>query len=178
MTRKLPQLNTLNPYESTLPFKNGHIDTIIPALFRKNHHVKYERFRIITRDDDFLDLDFSINKNKKNSKLIILSHGLESSSNANYIKGMIKLFEKNDFDALAWNCRGCSGETNLKEFYYHSGFTQDLDEVINYAQNIDQYSEIYLIGFSMGGNLTLKYLGEKSKHISSKIKRACVFSTP
>jgi len=150
---------------------NNHIETIYPALFRVVNNVNSNRERINTNDGDFLDLDWSLAGSKK---LIIISHGLEGNSQKAYILGMIKAVNHLGKDALAWNYRGCSGEMNLTDRFYHSGATDDLDLVINHALN-KGYEQIQLIGFSLGGNLTLKYLGEGHKN---KIESAVVFSVP
>ncbi|HEX6223289.1 MAG TPA: alpha/beta fold hydrolase, partial [Chryseolinea sp.] len=105
----------------------------------------------------------------------IISHGLEGNSSRAYMKGMAKAFADKGFDVLAWNFRGCSNEMNRQLRFYHSGATDDLDFVVSHAQR-NGYTEIYLIGFSLGGNLTLKYLGEKN--CASYIRKAIVFSTP
>ena len=85
------------------------------------------------------------------------------------------LFE-NGFDVLAWNFRGCSAEMNRQLRFYHSGATDDLDTVIRHAVHNRGYQEVFLVGFSLGGNITLKYLGEGAPHDS--IKKAVVFSVP
>jgi predicted alpha/beta-fold hydrolase len=66
------------------------------------------------------------------------------------------------WDVLVWDFRGCSQETNRLPRLYHSGETGDLGAVIDFAAT--RYSRIALVGFSLGGNLTLKYLGESSPH--------------
>ncbi|TDQ18531.1 hypothetical protein DFQ04_0333 [Algoriphagus boseongensis] len=151
---------------------NGHLETIYPALFRKVDFQKPERERISTPDGDFLDLDWY--KNHK-PKLVLISHGLEGNSSRPYIMGMVREFVQNGFDALAWNYRGCGDELNNKPIFYHSGATYDLDTVISHA--LKSYEEIYLVGFSLGGNLTLKYLGEK-KNSLPQIKKAVAISVP
>ena len=158
---------------------SGHLQTIYPALFRKINGVFYQRERIITPDNDFLDLDWSISerKSEKNKKLVILSHGLEGNSTRQYILGMVSLLNKNGYDCLAWNYRSCSGEMNATSRFYHSGATEDLELVISHAVK-NGYTEIDLMGFSLGGNLTLKYLGEAAESIHSNIKKAIVFSVP
>jgi uncharacterized protein len=150
---------------------SGHVETIYPALFR-TIDLPYERERIPTPDGDFLDLDWIKNNSKK---LVIISHGLEGNSSRAYMKGMAKAFAEKGFDVIAWNFRGCSDEMNKMLRFYHSGATDDLDSVVSHAQR-NGYAEIYLIGFSLGGNLTLKYLGERNS--SPKIRKAVVFSTP
>jgi predicted alpha/beta-fold hydrolase len=154
---------------------NGHLETLIPYLFRPTKKQFYERERIDTPDNDFLDLDWVRNGHKS---LVIISHGLESSSHAKYVQGTADHLRKNGFDILAWNYRGCSGELNRTIKYYHSGASYDLSTVVGHVLESTNYQAIYLVGFSLGGNLTLKYLGEESKRLNKKIKAACVFSTP
>lgn len=151
---------------------SAHLETIYPALLRKVKGVDYERERIPTPDNDFLDLDWL---RRGTSRLVIISHGLEGNTSRAYMKGMAHAFHANGFDVLTWNFRGCSGEVNKQLRFYHSGATDDLDCVVEYASH-SGYNEIYLIGFSLGGNMTLKYLGEKDPR--SEIKKAAVFSVP
>ena len=108
--------------------------------------------------------------------MVIISHGLEGNSGRPYIKGMAKALHDNGFDVLAWNFRGCSDEMNLQLRFYHSGATDDLDTVINHVIQNKGYKKIFLVGFSLGGNLTLKYLGERVA--GDAIKKAVVFSVP
>ena len=152
-----------------------HAQTIIPALFRKVTGITYLRERITTEDDDFLDVDWSTVDSKK---LIIFSHGLEGSSHQPYILGMVKEFNARGWDALAWNFRSCGGELNHSIRFYHGGSKGDLKAVVGHACKTKRYKQICLIGFSLGGNITLKYLGDHSADIPKQIKRACVFSVP
>lgn len=154
---------------------NGHLQTILPNLRRKVDGVLYQRERINTWDDDFLDLDWST---KKSKTLVILSHGLAGSSDAAYIKGFVRLINQNGWDALAWNYRGCSGEPNKHIYSFHAGKTDDLAWVIKHAHQTGRYDEIHLVGISMGGNITLKLLGEWGEKIPYPIKKAIAISTP
>src|SRR5688500_3344404 len=88
---------------------NGHLQTIIPGLFRKVKNITYTREEIETPDQDFLHLDW---RKKGSDTLAILSHGLEGDAARPYIKGMVKTLNKAGFDALAWNFRSCSGQPN------------------------------------------------------------------
>lgn len=159
-------------YKAPFPFKNGHLCTMFPALFRKPKLIKdYRRERIETSDNDFLDLDWMDNKKKR---VVIISHGLEGHTDRQYIIGMANQFYLAGFDVLAWSYRGCSEEINRKLQMYHSGATYDLDEVVQHVESIG-IQEIYLVGFSLGGNLTLKYLGEYNR---LSIKAGVAFSVP
>ena len=179
--------NKMQPYKPPFFQPTPHLQTIIPSIFRKLKGIKYQRERIKTPDNDFLDLDWCFTTNldidgpnlkseiANPKSLVILSHGLEGDTNRQYIKGMAKIFSENGYDVLAWNFRGCGQELNNQSIFYHSGATYDLDLVVNHAIK-KGYNRINLIGFSLGGNLTLKYLGEKS--IAKEIKKAVVFSVP
>ncbi len=154
---------------------NGHLQTIIPSLFRQVAGVLYERERLITPDDDFIDIDWS---RVGSNELIILSHGLEGDSGRPYIQGMVKAFNNRGIDALAWNYRSCSGEPNKLLRSYHLGASDDLDLVVRHALDTGSYDKVYLVGFSAGGNISLKYLGEAPGQVPSEVKRAVVFSVP
>ena len=150
---------------------NKHLETIYPALFRNVNVNGFRRERIATPDDDFLDLDW-LEHPAPTDKLVIISHGLEGNSQRAYIKGMAKAFFDEKYDVVAWNYRGCGDEMNKQLRFYHSGATDDLDVVVKHASS--RYRSIYLVGFSLGGNITLKYLGEKERNI----KGAVAFSVP
>src|SRR5690606_17940437 len=124
----------------------------------------------------FLDLDWSYSS-QKSDKLIIILHGLEGNGQRPYMTGTAKLFNTNGFDAVCVNFRGCSGEDNVKYRSYHSGATDDLEAVINHIINTKTYNEIYIKGFSLGGNLALKYLGERDT-IPHQIKAGIAVSVP
>ena len=162
-------------YKPPFLLKNGHLQSIYPSFSRKLDTSFYERERITTPDDDFLDLDWSCIGSKQ---LAIISHGLEGNSFRPYVVGMVNAINKHGWDALAWNFRSCSQETNRKLRFYHNGTTDDLEFIINHATNTGRYESIALIGFSMGGNLSLVYLGQKGANINQIIKKAVVFSVP
>lgn len=160
-----------NPYF----IKHGHLETILPSLFREIEGINYKRERIDTPDDDFLDLDWLKNGN---NKLLILSHGLEGSSDRHYVKSCAKYFHERGWDILAWNFRTCSGEMNRQLRMYHHGVTDDLESVILHALQTNSYEHTALCGFSMGGSTTLKYLGEQGSKAIDQISAAAVFSVP
>jgi predicted alpha/beta-fold hydrolase len=133
--------------------------------------------RIPTPDGDFLDLDWSEVGAGGAGRLVILSHGLEGSSDRAYVRGMVRAFNRHGWDALAWNYRGCSGEPNRLFRSYHSGATEDLDAVLQHALTRG-HAAVGLVGFSLGGNLTLKYLGERGDAVDARVAGAVAFSVP
>lgn len=153
---------------------HAHLETIVPSVFFKVDNVRYTRERLELSDGDFLDLDWV---KSGQPRLIILSHGLEGSSDRHYMKRPARFFSEREWDVLAWNCRGCSGEVNRLPQTYHHGFIDDLAAVVEHALVLG-YSEVVLMGFSMGGNFTLKYLGVKGRALDSRIKAAVTYSVP
>ncbi|MBU2995710.1 alpha/beta fold hydrolase [Cellulophaga baltica] len=166
----------LSDYNPPFLFKNGHISTIYSGVIRKVDGLIQKRERIILPDNDFLDLDWSYTDQKSN-KVAIVIHGLEGSAQRPYITGIAKQFVANNYNVCAVNLRSCSGEPNLLFKSYHSGATGDLNAVIQNILQKKEYSELYLNGFSLGGNLILKYLGEK-RMIPKEIKAAVAISVP
>lgn len=169
----MPLITTDN-YQPPRYLWNSHAETIVPSLFRQVKGVQYQRERLELADGDFLDLDWV---NGGNPKLVILSHGLEGSSDRHYCKGAAKYFSERGWDALAWNCRGCSGESNRLPRFYHHGTTDDLEAVVKHAIGRG-YTLISLIGFSLGGSLTIKYLGENSGRLPAAVRAGATFSVP
>jgi predicted alpha/beta-fold hydrolase len=153
---------------------NGHLETILPFLFRRVT-VAYRRQRIELPDGDFIDLD---RVGSGNSKLLVLFHGLEGSSQSQYIKGFAKYFSARGYDVCVVNFRSCSGEINRLLTSYHSGSTADIHEALQLLTADRAYEACYLCGFSLGGNVLLKYLGDGQYTPPSAVKAAAAFSVP
>lgn len=163
-------------YDPPFFFKNGHFSTIYSGMVRRVNGLVQKRERLILEDGDFLDLDWSF-ATRPTNKVAILLHGLEGNAQRPYITGSAKQFNNNGMDVCAINYRGCSGETNKLFRSYHSGDTQDLDAVIQFLLQKKNYDHIYLKGFSLGGNVVLKYLGEGNR-IPKEIRAAIAVSVP
>lgn len=126
-----------------------------------------------TSDKDFFDVDLI---KRGNNKIAVLCHGLEGSSKSQYILGTASLLQDHGFDIAAMNYRGCSGEINRQVQTYHSGATADL-HLLTQALALS-YHEIMLVGYSLGGNLVLKYSCDLHYSIDEKIKRIVAISVP
>lgn len=162
-------------YRPPLLFRNTYVNTIYPSLARQVSDLHYTRERIDTPDGDFLDLDWAC---RGSDRLVIVLHGLESSAERGYVKGMVRRFYLEGWDGLGMNFRGCSGEMNRRLRTYHIGETSDLDWVLQHVLSQNRYCEIVLIGFSLGGNVVMKYLGEKGNQLYSEIKKGIAVSVP
>jgi predicted alpha/beta-fold hydrolase len=157
-------------------FKNAHFCTIYSAKLRPVPKLVQERERLELPDGDFIDLDWS-HAATDSQKVAVLLHGLEGNAQRVYMKGQGKTLVAAGWDVVAMNHRGCSGEENLLYPSYNSGRTEDLASLVNFLLEKDQYSEIVLVGFSLGGNLVLKYLGEE-QNLPKEIKKGIAISSP
>lgn len=167
--------NLSSPYRAFGIFRNPHVQTIFANIARFPTKVPYRRERLTLPDGDFVDLDWSENGN---SELLITLHGLEGSSDRPYIRGVSRYAQLCGLDVLGFNFRGCSGEPNVLLRSYHSGETNDLRQVLAHVKELDRYSKIHLVGFSLGGNVVLKFAGEEGSEIDPIIGKIVSISAP
>lgn len=161
-------------YKPPLLLRNAHANTIVSSLGRSVESAPYERKRLELSDGDFLDLDFSV---QGSNTVVLALHGLEGSSDRPYMLGMLNQARQMGWDGVAMNHRGCSGEDNRLLQSYHSGKSDDLAEVIEYLGTMD-YTSILVVGFSLGGNIVLKYMGENGASVPEKVHGAAAVSVP
>lgn len=155
--------------------RNPHLQMIAANQVRRVVGVAYERERLETPDGDFLDVDWSC---VGRPRAAVICHGLEGHSRRPYVLGMARALNRAGWDVCAVNYRGCSGEPNRKPFFYHSGMTEDLETVVRHVTGSAGYAVVALVGFSLGGNLVLKYLGERGRDLPKPIRAAVAFSVP
>ncbi|MEJ5349545.1 MAG: alpha/beta fold hydrolase [Desulfosoma sp.] len=156
-------------------FRNPHVQMIVVNGLRFVRGVTYRRERLNTPDGDFIDLDWSCRGFRR---VAVIVHGLEGHSRRPYVLGMVRAVQEAGWDACAVNLRGCSGEPNRKPWFYHSGMTEDLETIVEHMARSDRYDAVSLVGFSLGGNLILKYLGEQGLKLPPFIRAAVTFSVP
>jgi predicted alpha/beta-fold hydrolase len=160
---------------TAFPFSSGHVQTLFPFVFRRRARVPYERRRLETSDGDFVDLDWSCTGS---DRLALILHGLEGNSRSTYVLGMARAARHHGLDVLAMNHRSCGGELNRKPTMYHSGWTRDLHEVLLMVESLGRYRSVDLVGFSLGANVILKYLGEDPAQVPDIVRRAVAVSVP
>lgn len=139
-----------------------HLQTLWPALFRIPPRPPRTRERLSTPDGDFIDLDWC---GRGLAPIVMLLHGLSGSSRSSYIRGMQDALWKRGLRSVALNFRGCSGQPNLTARCYHSGDTEDLDHVYRHLRLREPATPLAAVGYSLGGNVLLKWLGEQGRRI-------------
>ncbi|MCI8208520.1 alpha/beta hydrolase [Pseudomonas sp. S25] len=154
---------------------NPHLQTLWGPLWRKKTLIERQRERIWLADGDFLDLDW-FGPHELNTPLVLVLHGLTGSSNSPYVVGLQQAIVQEGWASVALNWRGCSGEPNLLSRSYHSGASEDLASVIAHLRAKRPLAPLYAVGYSLGGNVLLKYLGESG--VNSALQGAVAVSVP
>ncbi|MFT5452367.1 MAG: putative alpha/beta-fold hydrolase [Enterobacterales bacterium] len=157
--------------------KNTHLQTIWSSQYRNIVKPKTSHQRIELADGDFIDIEWlEPQLSALNTPILLLLHGLEGSIDSSYIQGLLKVSQTEPWNTVVMHFRGCGKETNRLPRSYHSGETEDLQEVLETIKSAHPDSKIMVAGFSLGGNVLLKYLGEKKD--ASLINYAAAISVP
>lgn len=157
-----------------------HAQTIGGRLFRRAAPPPFGRERIETPDGDFIDLDFppAPPGAGETTPLVLLLHGLEGSARRGYAINVYRALAAHGIRAVGLNFRSCSGEINRTARFYHSGDTDDIRHVIAWLRTHYPAARLGIIGFSLGGNALLKYLGEEGEAAHELVRCAVAVSVP
>lgn len=161
-------------YQPARWLPDPNLMTIFGPLLRPGPRLPLRRERWELPDGDFVDVDRL--PGPPRSPLLVALHGLEGSSSAHYIRGLLSQASRRGWRGLALNFRGCSGDMNRLVRSYHSGETGDLDELIRRVQ--PEADRIVLTGCSLGGNVLVKWLGEKGDSLPPQLRAAAALSVP
>ncbi len=148
---------TKSAFKSAWWLPHAHLQTLWPRNSSRGIGLQRRRERVQTADGDFLDLDWY---GPNNGPLVILLHGLSGSSASAYILGLQDAINKLGWRSVALNFRGCSGSPNQKARSYHSGETEDIHFLCQLLRKREPRTPLMAVGFSLGGNVLLKWLGE------------------
>ena len=150
-----------------------HLQTLFPSLFRKRVIPRLTRQRLELPDGDFLDIDWTI---ETGGMRVLVLHGLEGSLESHYAGALLSRLSQQGYRAGLLYFRGRSGEINRLPRSYHSGDTADLGHVIHMLRTVQPAGKIAVIGFSLGGNVLLKWLGEQG--CAAPVLTAIAISVP
>jgi predicted alpha/beta-fold hydrolase len=186
MTMAIPPLkdSAFNPeaapeFRPAWWLRGSHRQTVWRRLFDSAPPPLYRRERFETSDGDFVDLDWLESKDRSGERpLVIVLHGLEGSSQSPYVPGLLREASRRGWDGVAMNFRSCSGELNRLPRFYHSGETEDLNEVVSSLIARWPGRPIGLVGYSLGGNVLLKWLGERGEKAPESLRAAVAVSVP
>ncbi|MEO5589631.1 MAG: hydrolase [Gemmatimonadaceae bacterium] len=166
-----------NSYSPAWWLRGAHAQTLWGKFFRQKrryHETRVER--VETPDGDFLDLHHL--DAPPGAPILLLLHGLEGSVRSHYIQGLLGEASRRGWRATALTFRSCGGELNRAPRFYHSGETGDIAFVIDYLLASFPSSSIVAAGSSLGGNVLLKYLGERGTTVLPALAGAVAISVP
>jgi predicted alpha/beta-fold hydrolase len=166
------------PFRPAAWLPGAHAQTIAGRFLRRGAGVEYRRERMETEDGDFVDLDFAavpgVAAPPRDAPLAVVVHGLEGSSRSTYVLETCRALWEVGIRSVALNFRSCSGEPNRAARFYHAGDTADLAHVLDRLRG--RAPAFGAVGFSLGGNVLLKYLGERGGE--SAVRAAAAVSVP
>jgi len=168
-------LSKIKPFKPAIGLRDAHSQTLFPALFRKLDDLDYDIETFELSDGDFVEC-YWYNKEAKDAPIVILFHGLEGSYLSPYLKGIMKALKNSGYRAVLMHFRGCATKENRLARCYHSGETNDTKEFISHLKDRFNDISIFAIGYSIGGNMLLKLLGEYGN--KSPLKGAVSVSAP
>jgi hypothetical protein len=151
----------------------AHLQTIYPGLSRRRLRPELQRERVELPDGDFIDLDWT---QQSPGPIVLVLHGLEGSLESHYTGGILTALAAQGYRAVLMYFRGCSGEPNRLPRSYHSGETGDLHTIIEHIRLRHPATPVAVIGYSLGGNVLLKWLGEQGE--KAPVKTAVAVSVP
>ena len=164
------------PFRPPWWLRNNHLQTLWANRARRVKPPPLRLETIDAPDGDFLRLHF--NEGDPEKPLVLLLHGLEGSVQSRYILGVYHEFIPIEWNIVTLEHRSCGGKMNRALRLYHSGATEDLDFVVDHLCERFPTRPIYIAGFSLGGNVTAKWLGQKGASVPENVKGAAVISAP
>jgi predicted alpha/beta-fold hydrolase len=150
-----------------------HLQTLWPVLCRRQPRPHLRRERLELFDGDFLDLDWT---QQDRGPIVLILHGLEGSSDSGYARGLLHAVAARGWRGVVLHFRGCSGEPNRLAPSYNAGHTSDLACVIDWLRHREPVTPLACVGYSLGGNVLLKWLGETGT--TAPIQAAVAVSVP
>lgn len=164
------------PYRPAWFVPGRHLRTLWGKFVRRRPRIPVAIEQWPTPDDDVVSVH-RLN-GPAGGPMLVLLHGLEGSPNSHYARGMLARARALGWSATALVFRTCGGEMNRTRRFYHSGETTDLDFVIRRLTSEDPDTPIVLAGFSLGGNVMLKWLGERGTAVPPTVRAAAAVSVP
>ena len=170
--------NNSKSFQPAVGLRDGHAQTLYPALFRKLPDLEMEIETFELSDGDFVDCYWyqKPQRGEEHKPIVILFHGLEGSHKSQYIRGMMLKLSSEGYSSVLMHFRGCSGRENRLARCYHSGETEDARAWISKLNENYPNNTLYAIGYSLGGNMLLKLLGESTEQLP--LKAAISISAP
>jgi predicted alpha/beta-fold hydrolase len=168
----LPDASDFGPHPL---LKNGHAMTIAAAFVPRRFDIPPAEERLFQVDPDSRILGHCHWQpgKRKDAPVIVIVHGLEGSSDSNYVHGIAEKAFHRGFHAVRLNQRNCGGTEALTPTLYNSGMSADYRVVFEELSTLDGFQQIFFAGYSMGGNLVTKMAGEFGAAVPPALRGVC-----
>jgi len=169
-----------NTYTPAWWVPGAHLQTLWGKLVRRAPRVETRAERWTTPDADTLEIRrlAASGEAAATAPRLLILHGLEGTIRSHYILGLLDQARRRGWTADVLIFRGCNGELPRARRFYHSGETSDLDFVVERLTQTDPDRPLVLAGVSLGGNVLLKWLGERGDDLPSQVRAAAAVSVP
>lgn len=159
----------------------AHLQTAVPFVIGAPPMLAYRRERWETTphgrpDGDFIDVDRIDGEDGK--PVLLLFHGLEGDSKSQYALNLMTAARERGWSGVVAHFRGCSGEMNRLPRAYHSGDAAEIDWIVRRVKAENPARRVFVAAISLGGNATLKWLGEQGSASSALVEAVASVSAP
>jgi hypothetical protein len=171
----------VEPFQPAIGLSNSHVQTVLATRWPAGRSITFERVRIDTPDDDFIDLDLPRLAGidlPAGAPVVLLLHGLEGNARRPYALDLYRHLAQRGMRSVGMNYRSCSGEMNRTARSYHAGATDDVALVHGWLDLRFPGAAKGMVGVSLGGNMLLKYLGERGGEMAIRLRAAAAISPP
>ena len=171
----------LEPFRPAIGLGNAHVQTVLATRWPAGRGITFERVRIDTPDGDFIDLDLPQLAGidlPASAPVVVLLHGLEGNARRPYALDLYRHLAQRGIRSVGMNFRSCSGEMNRTARSYHAGATDDVLLVHGWLDERFPGATKGMVGVSLGGNMLLKYLGERGGEMAIRLRAATAISPP
>ncbi|XP_047315720.1 embryogenesis-associated protein EMB8-like [Impatiens glandulifera] len=153
---------------------NRHIETIFASFFRNIPDVRFRRECLRMKDGGVVSLDWVSGDDLRlpsNSPTLILLPGLTGGSGDSYVRHMLMTARNNGWRVVVFNSRGCADSPVITPQFYSASFIEDLRQVVDHVGNRYSESNLYAVGWSLGANILVRYLGRETDgiHLSGAV---------
>jgi predicted alpha/beta-fold hydrolase len=179
MKEKIIEQVSRKPFVPHPALKNPHAQTIVSSLFRRlASRLGYpsEPRCFDTGPGVRVLAHCSWQQDRAHHPTVLILHGLEGSARSPYMIGTAEKALAAGFNAIRINHRNCGGTEELTPTIYHAGLTEDLRQIITELIEVDRLKELYIIGFSLGGNVALKLAGELGSAAPEALRKVVAVS--
>jgi uncharacterized protein len=170
---------TLDPFRPQVI--NAHLQTILANVLRTGHGLAWRRERLELPDGDFVDLDWPTAASHPlpaTAPLVLVLHGLEGNARRGYACELYRHLAANGLRGVGMNFRSCSGEMNRTRWLYNAGATADVGHVVRHLERLEPSTPKAIVGYSLGGNMALKFMGEEGAGLAENVRAAVAISPP